>query len=229
LRSFTLRLAVSFLVTLGALAVPSGTASAHVTVEPRESTTRAFQRYTVRLPTEKDVPTIKIRVEFPAGVVVSRFLPKAGWTRDTEKDGTGRLVAVTWSGGQIAPDEFEEFGFIGRNPAEAGAISWKAYQTYQDGETVEWSGPEGSDKPASVTIIRAATVAEGGGVEAPGEARVTAGSKPSAGAETRPASPAATSGSDLPLFAGLVAVVLSVIALVLSGVALARRSPANQG
>lgn len=236
-RNVNARLFVSIIAALAAVVVSAGGASAHVTVEPRSSTARASERYTVRAPTEKAVPTVKIRVEFPTGVTVSRFLPKAGWKRDTEKDGTGRLVAVTWSGGQIAPEEFEEFVFIGRNPAEAGSISWKAYQTYQDGETVEWIGPDGSDRPASITTLRAAPAGStvGSADEEADEARAAPGSKSSAPAGEVARSPsgagaqASAGGSDLPLFAGLAAAVLSVIALVLSGVALARRPAERWG
>ena len=51
------------------------------------------------------------------------------------------------------------------NPKTDTTLSWPAYQTYADGERVEWSGPEGSKHPASVTKIGAATVAgdDGGG------------------------------------------------------------------
>lgn len=213
------RMLLSGLVAAVLALALAGAASAHVTVEPREATANAFQRYLVRVPTEKDVPTVKVRLEFPSEVTVSRFLPKAGWQREVEKDSAGKIVAVTWSGGRIAPDEFEEFGFLARNPANPGKIAWKAYQTYEDGEIVEWTGPEGSDKPASVTTIKAgpATGATSGTVEQPGQTALAA-------AAPNPASPGQPSSSaDWSLFVAIGSGVLAIIALVLSGLGLARR------
>ncbi len=132
-----------------------GSVQAHITLDPAEAPAGGFVKYTVRVPTERDVPTVRIRVEFPAGVVVSRFLPKEGWQRQVEKDSSGRVTAVTWSGGNLGPDEFEEFAFLARNPSTPGKIVWKAYQTYQDGTVVEWTGPESSDRPAPVTMLTA--------------------------------------------------------------------------
>lgn len=206
-----------------ALLLAAGVASAHVTVEPREGTARGFQRYTVRVPTERDVPTISVRLEFPEGVTVSSFQPKPGWQREVERDAQQRIVAVTWSGGRIGPGEFDEFGFIARNPAEAGQIAWKAYQTYEGGELVEWTGPAGSEHPASVTTIRAAaTEATGGTVEAPGQAAAPAQTQ-SAVSAGQPAAAPASAGSDLSLFLALGAAVLALLALVLAVAGLARR------
>jgi hypothetical protein len=39
------------------------------------------------------------------------------------------------------------------NPKADGRLVWLAYQTYADGERVEWTGAEGTKRPASVTTI----------------------------------------------------------------------------
>src|SRR5699024_12442268 len=39
------------------------------------------------------------------------------------------------------------------NPEKEGEFKWEAYQTYDDGETVEWTGAKDSDKPAPVTKV----------------------------------------------------------------------------
>lgn len=222
-------------VALGVLLtalLSGGVVHAHVSIDPIAAAAKAVQRYTVRIPNEKEVPTVKVRVEFPAGVVVSRFLPTPGWTREVEKDSTGTLVAATWSGGQIGPDEFQEFGFIARNPADAGTIGWKVYQTYQDGETVAWTGPAGSEKPAAITTIRAATAEEPPGPAATPAARAGGAVATPAGITVTPAPagepaapPAVAGGSDLSLFLALGALVLALVALSLAIIALLRRPP----
>jgi uncharacterized protein YcnI len=149
-------LGVACAVTLATVLVIAGVANAHVTVWPRESVAGTSDLYTARVPTEKDVPTVQVRVEFPPEVTVSRFVPNHGWDRQVEKDSAGRIAAVTWSGGRIAPDELGLFTFSGRNASIPGEIAWKAYQTYADGSVVEWSGPSGSEHPASAGRLTAA-------------------------------------------------------------------------
>ncbi|KEO82845.1 YcnI family protein [Tumebacillus flagellatus] len=152
------------LVVAGSLLSVTQVASAHVTVWPKETTTGAYEKYTVRVPVEKDINTTKVRVEFPAGEKVSTVEPIAGWDYSFEKnaDGTNKALVWTATAGGIKPGEFIEFNFIGANPKEAGSgkLAWKAYQTYADNSVVEWTGDEGSKTPASVTTIKAAGTAE---------------------------------------------------------------------
>ncbi|MBI2888203.1 MAG: YcnI family protein [Chloroflexi bacterium] len=156
--SSTKRVRISGIVLglAGVVALGLSVASAHVTVWPRESTVGAFERYTVRVPTERAVPTVKVEVEMPPGVTFSKLAPKPGWSYEIRKDAAGRVTAIAWSGGALGPDEFDEFLFQARNPREAGRIAWRALQTYADGSVVEWTGPEGSERPASVTEVKAA-------------------------------------------------------------------------
>lgn len=147
---------IGMMIVTGALMAFAGTASAHVTVWPKETTTGAYEKYTVRVPVEKDINTIKVRVEFPASVKVGTVEPVLGWNYEFEKDPDGRFKAITWTAtsGGIKPNEFMEFSFVGANPKEPGTLAWKAYQTYADGSVVEWTGEPGSKTPASVTTIK---------------------------------------------------------------------------
>jgi uncharacterized protein YcnI len=133
-------------------------ASAHVVVYPKETTQGAYEKFTVRVPSEKDIPTVKVEVKFPLDAVsVSRFEPKAGWKYDIAKDASGKITGVTWTatGDGLSATEFGEFNMSGKVADSAAVITWKAYQTYKDGSVVEWTGAEGSDKPASVTTVMA--------------------------------------------------------------------------
>lgn len=139
------------------LSMFAGLASAHVTVQPSETTQGAYELFTVRVPSEKsDTPTVKVEVHFPEGVTVSRFEPIPGWEYDVQESDDGRIEGVVWTaeGDGLAPIEFARFHFQGRVDEEATELIWKAYQTYGNGEVVEWVGARGSATPASVTIAR---------------------------------------------------------------------------
>src|SRR3712207_3954559 len=89
------------------LATP-GLAWAHVTVSPEQVPAGDYETLTVSVPTEKKVPTTKIRVEVPEGFLLSGVQPVPGWKYAFEEDG-GVATAVTWSGGEIGPREFQQF------------------------------------------------------------------------------------------------------------------------
>lgn len=139
-----------------ALTLAVASASAHVGVTPREAPPDSSQTFVVRVPNERDEPTVRLRLEFPAGLTVSRFQPKPGWTYELEKDSSGKIVGITWSGGKIGPNVYDEFAFIARTPKEIGPLAFRAYQTYQSGATVEWAGPGGAERPAPLVEVKAA-------------------------------------------------------------------------
>ena len=132
----------------------AATAWAHVGILPRESTAGATQKYTMRVPTEKTVPTVRIEAEFPAEVIVSSLEEKEGWKIEPKKDGAGKITGAVWSGGSIAPKDIGQFGFEARNPVAETKLVWKVVQIYEDGSKSEWTGPQGTRSPAPVTTIR---------------------------------------------------------------------------
>ncbi|WP_239614884.1 YcnI family copper-binding membrane protein [Cohnella mopanensis] len=137
----------------------AGIASAHVTVQPKEVPAGSYQVFTVRVPSEKDSATTQVKVAIPDNVNVSRFEPKADWTYEIEKGASDKIVSVTWkaTGNGLGATEFGEFRMQGKVADDAKELTWKAYQTYSDGEVVEWTGAADADKPASVTTVTAAT------------------------------------------------------------------------
>ena len=136
-----------------ALVMTIGTAYGHVTVQPRQSTTGATEKYTLRIPTEKFVPTVRVEVEFPANISVSSFEPKSGWKIEEKKDASGKLVGVVLAG-SIPPGESAAFNFTARNPSDEGKLLFKAIQIYEDGTKSEWTGAEGSRTPAPAVELR---------------------------------------------------------------------------
>lgn len=182
----------------------AGIASAHVVVYPKEATQGSYEMFTVRVPSEKDIPTVKVEVKFPMdSVAVSRFEPKAGWTYEVAKDSAGKITGVTWkaSGDGLASTEFGDFNMQGKVADAATQIVWKAYQTYKDGSVVEWVGADGSDKPASVTTVKAKA-----GAVTDSHGNVVAGQAAASG----------SSSSKTPLYLSIAAVVLGALSLIVS-------------
>jgi uncharacterized protein YcnI len=145
-------LAVSAVLGVGAMLAVSGTAWAHVTVSPEEVTAGDYETLTVSVPTEKEVPTTEIRVEVPEGFLLSGVQPVPGWEHSFEED-RGVVTAVTFSGGEIGPREFQQFLVQAQAPDEPGGYPWKATQAYEDGSVVEWTGAPDSEEPASVVEV----------------------------------------------------------------------------
>ena len=135
---------------------------AHAVVFPRESLPGAYERYMLRVPNEKGVATTRVELRFPAQVRVTSFEDVPGWTLEVETDSAQRIVGAVWTG-TLAPKRFIELPFVAVNPKDSVRVAWPAYQTYADGERVEWTGEQGSKSPASVTRIAAAAVSVGRG------------------------------------------------------------------
>src|SRR3989442_715771 len=128
------------------LGITLTTAHGHVTVQPKQSAAGAVETYSIRVPTEKFVPTVRVEVEFPDNLNIVSFEPKAAWKIDEKKNAGGKIIGVVLSG-SIPTGESVIFNFRARNPIEAGKLIFKAIQTYEDGTKSEWTGVEGSRTP----------------------------------------------------------------------------------
>src|SRR5918999_1685125 len=143
---------VGGILGVGAMLAVSAPAWAHVVVSPEVVTAGDYETLTVSVPTEKEIPTTKIRVVVPEGFLLSGVQPVPGWEHTFEEDG-GVVRAVTFTGGEIRPREFQQFLLQAQAPEEPGEYPWKAIQTYEDGSVVEWTGPPDSEEPASVIEV----------------------------------------------------------------------------
>jgi uncharacterized protein YcnI len=133
--------------------VPSALLFAHITIWPKESAPGARERYTMRVPNEKQVATVRIEGEFPSELNVYDFEFKPGWKIDFKKDDKGKITGATWTG-KIVPYEFVEFGLLGLNPKEGASLTWKFVQFYEDGMKEEFTGPVGSRYPSPVVTLK---------------------------------------------------------------------------
>ncbi|MFL5581792.1 MAG: DUF1775 domain-containing protein [Gemmatimonadaceae bacterium] len=151
-------LAVRSVHALTLLLLLPAAAHAHAVVYPRTAAPGAYERYVLRVPNEKNVATTRVELRFPAGVRVTSFGDVSGWTLETLTDSAGNITAAVWTG-TLPPKRFVELPFVAVNPKTATRIVWPAYQTYADGERVEWTGPADSKRPASATEIGASASA----------------------------------------------------------------------
>jgi uncharacterized protein YcnI len=199
---------VSGILGLSAMLAVSGPAWAHVVVSPEVVSAGDYETLTVSVPTEKEIPTTNIRVVVPEGFLLSGVQPVAGWEHTFQEDGAV-VRAVTFTGGQIRPREFQQFLLQAQAPEQPGQYPWKAIQTYEDGSVVEWTGPPDSEEPASVIEVVS------GGSEhpqsSPQPSEASASREKAAGGEAKVL--AETGGTNLAVYAGLgcVGVVLSAL------------------
>ncbi|MCY8233357.1 YcnI family protein [Priestia endophytica] len=185
-----------------------GAASAHVVVYPQEVTQGSYEKFTVRVPTEKDIPTTKVKIDIPKDVEISRFEPKPGWTYELEKDSSGLIKSVTWTatGEGLSATEFGEFSMQGKVGDSAEKIAWKAYQTYKDGSVVAWEGPADAELPASITkVVKGNTTTDAHGVAT----EETTDNTDNEESEEN-------STSNIPLILSIIAVILGAVALMRS-------------
>jgi uncharacterized protein YcnI len=193
-----LLIVMSGVLGVGAMLAVSAPAWAHVVVSPEVVKAGDYETLTVSVPTEKEIPTTKIRVEVPEGFLLSGVQPVPGWKHTFQEDG-GVVRAVTFSGGEIRPREFQQFLLQAQAPEEPGEYPWKAIQTYKDGSVVEWVGAPDSEEPASVIEVVS------GGSEhpqsSPQPSEASASREKAAGGEAEVL--ADTGGTNLALYAGL--------------------------
>ena len=196
--------AVGAVVSVGAVLTLAAPAQAHVVVSPEEVTAGEYETLTVSVPTEKEIPTTEIRVEVPEGFLLSGVQPVPGWEHTFEEDG-GVVTAVTFSGGEIGPREFQQFLVQAQAPEEPGGYPWRATQTYEDGSTVEWTGAPASEEPASVVEVVSGGPEESASSPGPSEASASqhASASQQAGGE---ASVLADTGGTSPAFYAVIGV-----------------------
>lgn len=192
-----------------ALAAGAAPAAAHVDILPTTVEAERSTEFTMRVPTERELPTVAVRVDFPKEVTVYAFAPPpAGWTMKQRIAPDGSLAGVTYSGGRIPVSGYLDFTFLG-TPFETGETAWKTYQTYADGKVKPWtaepeppdaisaeSGPTEPGPAAGVTVVAKGTLGQ-----------ATGGAAPATGATVT-----STKSSDAAIWASLVAIVIAVAA-----------------
>jgi uncharacterized protein len=158
----------ALIVAAAALLAAPAAAQAHVTLQPNEAPAGGFTRLNVRVPTERDdASTTKVDLQLPDGFAEASYEPVPGWSVKVTKsklakpiktdDGevTEEVSRITWTSKTgIPPGAFQDFGLSVMIPGKAGDdLTFKALQTYSNGDVVRWIGPADSDNPAPVVKV----------------------------------------------------------------------------
>jgi uncharacterized protein YcnI len=203
----------SLVLMLIAFSLFAGIASAHVTVQPKETTQGSYEVFTVRVPSENEsVPTTQVKVEISSDVNITRFEPKPGWKYELQKDASDKITSVTWTaeGEGLSSTEFGHFNMQGKVADTATEIVWKAFQTYQDGSVVEWVGAQDAEKPASVTKVNPKPA------DGSGDHHGTITKEEEKTEQTHEEVKEAASPSNAPLYVSIAALIAGLLALVIS-------------
>jgi periplasmic copper chaperone A len=220
-----------------ALAFPAA-AGAHVTVQPSEAPAGGFTVLDVRVPTERDdASTTKVQVQWPDGFGEVSYQPVPGWKVDIAKekldkpiktddgDVSEQVKEITFTADSkadgIAPGQFRDFPLsVGLPDDKPGSkLTFKALQTYSDGQVVRWIGSEQDEHPAPQVTLTDAN----DGATTPVAAQPT----PAAGAGSSKSSSDDGGGSSDTL--AVIALIVGALGLVAGGLGLAsaRRAAAT--
>ena len=246
-----LRGAVPACAVLAILAL-AGPASAHVTIGPGTAAKGGSDvELTFRVPNEEDqATTTQVEVDFPTDKPITGVLPEPtpGWTVKIDNltlpapvktdDGTVTQVVqrITWSGGQLTPGQYQGFRvMLGHLPDDASTLTFKALQTYSNGDVVRWidvpqPGQPEPDHPAPVLTLTAAPADDGAASPAPSsQVTATASSSSSTGSSGTTAS--AKSSDSTARALGIAGIVVGVLGLGAGafGIAAARRRGPGAG
>jgi uncharacterized protein YcnI len=164
-----------------ALLVLARPASAHVTVSaPGATRGGSDQEITFRVPVEKNVNTVGLKVALPTDTPIASVQVQAmpGWTHAEKStklttpihtddgDITDAVSEVDWTvqaGPGLKPGEFGVFTILAGQLPDAPTLTFKAIQTYADGSSVSWietAAPGTStapEHPAPVLTLATAT------------------------------------------------------------------------
>ena len=142
------------LAAAAALVLAPAVADAHAVIYPKQSVAGRYEKYVLRVPNERNVATTRVEIHFPPGLRVEAFADVPGWELQVITDSTKAITGAIWTG-TLPTKRFVEFAFEAANPKSDARLAWPTYQTYANGERVEWTGPEHTKTPAPVTAIEA--------------------------------------------------------------------------
>ncbi|MGI8334249.1 YcnI family copper-binding membrane protein [Actinomadura scrupuli] len=213
-----------------ALLMIAGPATAHVTANPRSAEQGSYSKISFRVPNEEGTARntsveVDLPLDHPIASVSVRPIP--GWTIKIDKsrlatplksdDGeiTQAVSKITWSGGSIAPGEFQEFDVsMGPLPTDTDRLVFKARQTYTGGKVVSWDqdpGNGGQEPEHPAPVLRLTPKGSGAGTGTTAQVPV---------ADRTEAAEAADDGTAR--FLGGLGLAVGVIGIAVGGFALAR-------
>jgi len=186
-----------FLAVVAAVLALAGPAFAHEEISPKQFPTGQPTFFTLSAANEKDVDLNKITITAPQNLKFgdATRIP-AGWTVDHSD------TAITWTGGPLKPNQFEQWGYEIEGADQPGTVTYKVTLGYADGKSDD-------------VQVQTTAVAAGGG------AATTVAPSSGAGAMTATTEAAKANGGSAARTRANIALVIGIVALVLGVVALA--------
>ncbi|MFE3635233.1 YcnI family protein [Streptomyces sp. NPDC059168] len=175
------RIAAATAIAGSAVLALSGTAFAHVGVQPEGTAAKGgYAVVDFKVPNERDnASTTELEVNFPADHPLASVMPQPlpGWSVKVTKSKLDKpltmhgrkideaVTKVTWTadGKGIEPGFFQKFPLsVGALPEDTDQLVFKAVQTYSNKEVVRWievpqEGQAEPENPAPVLELSAAT------------------------------------------------------------------------
>jgi uncharacterized protein YcnI len=174
------RIGAVVIVVVATIGLAAVSASAHVTIKPDTAPKGSYSIINFSVPNEEtDANTVKLEVTFPQAQPLASVSvkPMTGWDitpemtklakPNTTDDGavTEAVSKVTWTAtaGGLQPGQFDLFTIsAGPLPTKGKTMTFKAIQTYSNGDVVSWiqttvKGAPEPDHPAPVLRLTKAT------------------------------------------------------------------------
>ncbi|MBW1604114.1 YcnI family protein [Streptomyces sp. JJ66] len=161
------RIAAAACLSAAAVFAAAAPALAHVTVDPGSAPGGGYATINFKVPNERDdASTVKLEITLPTDHPLASAQPEPvpGWEVKVEEGKLDQPIEmhgkqideapakITWTAGDegIAPGTFQRFPVsVGRLPADADRLVFKAVQTYDSSEVVRWIEvpEEGGEEP----------------------------------------------------------------------------------
>ncbi|WP_371498418.1 YcnI family protein [Kitasatospora sp. NBC_00374] len=244
------RIAAVAAVAASTVIAMAGPAFAHVTVQPGNAQQGGYSAVAFRVPNENDnAATVKLEVSLPMDHPMAsvRTEPVPGWTATLEKskldkplkshgqDINEAVSKITWTaneGTKIGPGQFQDFKVsLGALPTDTEKLTFKALQTYDNGDVVRWieEPKEGQPEPAkpapSLTLTAAPAKAAAGSSASPAAGDHHGGDAAKGGESAAQASSSSDDSTARTL--GVVGIVVGVIGAALGVAGLRRKNSSS--
>jgi uncharacterized protein YcnI len=143
------------IIAMAAATLLASTAHAHITLEQKSATAGSYQKLTFRAGHGcQGSATREITVTLPDGVKGAKPMPKQGWQIQMTPS------SVTWTGGPLPDEYYDEFVMQVKLPADAGTRYFKVVQTCVKGSAAWDDVAPGSKSPAPALEVLPAAAAE---------------------------------------------------------------------
>jgi uncharacterized protein YcnI len=151
------RKAVVFLAVLAAVLAAAVPAFAHEEINPKQFPTGQPTFFTLSAANEQKADLTKITITAPKGVNFGATTHEAqGWTVDRAD------TLITWSGGAVKPDHFEQWGYEIDSADQPGTLTYKVTLGFADGKSDDVNVQTTAVAGSGTTATPATTAAKSG-------------------------------------------------------------------